>query len=373
MMKGVYSNISCLKKPKYGAVPVVPYSVLDSVQYQCAWSSSGIVKKLAGIQAAMRNRRESPKTGTRSSRQIFRDSRGVFVSTFAATRPQIGLGYRAPLLGGEPGTAQTIKVMRHLVDSALSDSSFVRLTRDVVRSVPAYDEAGELEAVFNFVSQHIRYTKDPLTKETLYPPQELLKIQAGDCDDISMLMSAMALALGYPARLITVAANDSDPNEFSHVYAEVELPVGSNNWIAMDAARPGAQFGVQPPVYFRKRAWSLIDNSYQDLNGATRMRGLGSYGPVRGLGDDVDWTAILTAGLQQIPQDIAVASGQSSALRSPYGTVSTGPYASYATPYTPGYGVPQSGYTAGASLTASPWVLPALIGLAAIFLMRGRG
>ena len=285
-------------------------------------------------------------------------------------REQIGLGYRAPLRSSTAGTVQTIRVMRQLIDRSLSDASFVRFTRDVVRNVAAHDELGELEAIYNWALSNIRFTKDPLTKETLFPPQELLKIRAGDCDDFSMLLSAMALALGYPARLITVAANGMEPGEFSHVYSEVEFPPASGSWIPMDAARAGASFGKEPEVFFRKRAWSLIDDSFQDLQGNTRMRGLGSYGPVRGLGDDgIDWSSIITAGIQQIPQDIAVASGQSSSLRSPYGTVATGPYASFQTPYTPGALVPGAGYTA--SVSATPWLWPVMIGLAAILLLKG--
>src|SRR5271165_713849 len=161
--------------------------------------------------------------------------------------------YRAPLLSGEGGTTQTIQVMRQLIDQAMSDANFVRFVVDLVRSVPAYDEMAEAQAVYNWVRSNIRYTKDPVTKEKLYPPQELLKIRAGDCDDISMLLGAMMIALGYPARLVTVAANPTDPNEFSHVYAEAEIPPGSGQWVALDAARPGARFGVEPPSYFRKR------------------------------------------------------------------------------------------------------------------------
>src|SRR5271156_4639662 len=184
------------------------------------------------------------------------------------------IGYRMPLSGGDGGTVQTIQVMRRLIDQALSDASFIRFAVDVVRTVPAHDETSEVAAIFGWVQQNIRYTKDPVTKEKLYPPQELLKIGAGDCDDTSMLLSALALALGYPARLITVSANPDSPNEFSHVYAEVECPPGSGQWIAVDTARPDSQFGLSPERYFRKRAWSLVDSSYQDLsrlNGYTRL------------------------------------------------------------------------------------------------------
>ena len=288
--------------------------------------------------------------------------------------PSLGLAYRVPLLAGESGTAQTIQLMRELVDSALVDAKFVRTAVDIVRSAPAYDEYAEVQALYNWVISHIRFTKDPVTKEKLIPPPELLKIRAGDCDDISMLLGAFAMAVGYNARLITVSANASSPDEFSHVYVEVEVPVGSGQWTPLDAARPDAQFGVEPPVYYRKRAWSLVDDSHQDLSGPRsfvhanvgRVAGLGSYGNVRGMGD-IDWGDILETSLKQAPTIISAATGR---------TGSTTPYGSFTTPYTPGYGIPPAGYQTQPSLSAmgflsSPWMWLAL-GVGAVVLLKGR-
>lgn len=211
------------------------------------------------------------------------------------------IGYRENLAGGDHGTIQTIRVMRQLIDQAQSDPEFIRFAVDLVRDLPAHDEASEVSRIYEFVHSRIRYTKDPVTKEKLYPPIELLKIGAGDCDDTSMLICALALALGYPARLITVSANGDAPNEFSHVYPEVELPAGSGNWLAMDVARPGAQLGLSPEVYFRKRAWSLTDNSHTDLNGCSRLSGYTRLGQMD--------TSLISQALAETPQLIAVSEG----------------------------------------------------------------
>lgn len=280
------------------------------------------------------------------------------------------LGYRAPLLDGERGTAQTVRLMRQLVDEAQADPEFVRFAVDLVRNIPAYDEYGEVSALFQWVQSAIRYTKDPFSKEKLYPPKELLKIRAGDCDDMSMLLGALALALGYPARLITLGANPNAPNEFSHVYVEVEVPAGSGQWVPLDAARPGSAFGRQPETWTRKRAWSLVDDSYQDLKGCTRLQGLGSY--LGDLGQDgIDWGSILSQSISETPQIIAATQGMPTS-RTAQGTVTTGsPYASFMTPYTPGYALPAGGYPStipGASSmlfsSALPWILMAVVGIA---------
>jgi hypothetical protein len=290
----------------------------------------------------------------------------IFLGNLPTSQP-FAPGYRAPLLGGEAGTAQTIALMRQLIDQALADAEFVRLTVDIVRSVPAYDDLGEAESLYNWVKSHIRYTKDPVTKEKLYPPTELLKIRAGDCDDISMLLGAMLLALGYPARLITISANPDDPSEFSHVYVEGEIPPGSGQWVPLDAARPNSKFGEEPPIYFRKRAWSLVDDAYQDLSGTTRLRGLGNY-----MGDGLDWSQIVNQSIQEIPQIMAVATQQPTAIKTAAGSVATGsPYASFATPYTPGYGLTPAGYASVPVTTSLGQIWPWLLGGALLLMAFG--
>ena len=77
---------------------------------------------------------------------------------------------------------------------------------------------------------------------------------------------ALLMAVGYPARLMTVAANG---DEFSHVYVEGQI---NGQWIPMDPARSDSQFGVAPPAYTRARWWSLSDSSQGDLPGL-----LGNY------------------------------------------------------------------------------------------------
>lgn len=301
---------------------------------------------------------------------------------------------RAPLMGGDAGVSQTVDVMRSLIDQSMADAQFLRLASDIVRRVASYDDLGEAQAIYSWVKSHIRFTKDPLTKETLFPPMELLKRGAGDCDDISMLMAALDMAVGLPARLVTVAGNPNSPEQFSHVYVEVEAPVGSDNWVPQDAARAGARFGQEPPHYFRKKAWSLSENYSQDLSGYTqvhemdwpgRRHGLGSYGKTGafpwlggrfqpdttglGQGSDVDenaqsgaYTGILSQVIQEVPAIIGVSSGAGVSTTTQGGTTAVGPtnpYASFATQYTPGYGIPGAGYAIESSVATNPllWIL----------------
>jgi hypothetical protein len=293
------------------------------------------------------------------------------------------VGYRAPLQAGDAGTEQTIKLMRQLVDEDLANSRFVNFARSLVAHVPAHDEYSEVEAVYDWVHSNIRFVKDPVTKEVLVPPSEILKSRQDDCDGISMLLGALYLAIGYNARLVTVAANNQAPDEFSHVYIEVEVPPGSDNWIAADAARAGAQFGEHPPQYYRRRAWSLTDDSFQDLG---RLRGALGYIRYRTLGyghhlgqDDgggFDWSSIIQTGIQETPTIIAEATQQPVRVTGPGGTFqTTSPYGSFYTPYTPGYGLNQAGYPYSSSVgigATSMWPMLLIGGVVVVALMMRK-
>jgi len=218
------------------------------------------------------------------------------------------------LSGGDTGTEQTIAAIRNLVDEALRDPYVRQAAGWIVRSVPAYKDAAEVRAVYEWVKSRIRFTKDPIGKETLSSARWVLTHGFGDCDDINaVLLPSLLGALGYPTQLVTVSLNPNDAGAFSHVYAEVFV---GGRWIPLDAARPGATFGSAPTNHFRKRVWSLTDASYQD------MRGLN--GDFRPLG--FDWGSFIDRVSQSVTNIVT-------ALRTPPQYLPT--YTQTTSPYYP--------------------------------------
>jgi len=194
-----------------------------------------------------------------------------------------GLLYATPLLGGDAGPSQTISMLRALVDDAWKDPFVNRTAIEIVRNagVQPFDSWGQIRAVYNWVKTNFYFVNDPVMKEALRPTRELLELLAGDCDDINAnVLPALLGTIGYETRLVTIAADPNAPDTFSHVYAEV---FQDGNWIPLDAARPGATFGVAPPHFFRRAWWSLTDDSHGDYSedaptmaGGSHLRGLGS-------------------------------------------------------------------------------------------------
>lgn len=253
--------------------------------------------------------------------------------------------YSTPLLSGDVGTEQTIEIIRELVNDALKDPRIVRTARDMVRGVAEYDEMGELAAVFNGVRARVAYRKDPVGNETLSPAADILESGAGDCDDLNgVLLPSLLGALGYPTRLVTIAASPYS-EDFSHIYCKALV---QGQWIPLDAARPGTSFASAPFTNGRVRVWSLTDGSFEDFSPAS---GLGGYG----MGDAQDvqnWINFAASTAQNVVR---------AARGTPLPAASSGPvygYTNYAAAQQP----------AGAAQDMTPLIV---IGVIAVFLFMG--
>jgi hypothetical protein len=223
----------------------------------------------------------------------------------------IGPLYSAPLLGGDDGTAQTVSLLRSLIDDAWKDSFINRTAIDIIRNagVAQYDEGSQAHAIYNWVRGNFYFVNDPVSKEALRPTRDLLQLGAGDCDDFVNVMAALVGSIGIPVQVVTIAADPNFPGEFSHIYAETFL---DGAWVPLDAARPGAQFGLAPQISYRpRRHWLLTDDSYYDEEVAPTFSGVGrGLGRYHELGQDgIDWNQLLQTGIQQAAPIIRVAAG----------------------------------------------------------------
>jgi hypothetical protein len=100
------------------------------------------------------------------------------------------------------------------------------------RGVRPKNYLGELEALFEWVQRHVRYTKDPHRVEVLHSPRRMLELRAGDCDDMTILLGAMLEAIGHPVRLVLTGPDPARPLLFSHIYLEA---LCQGRWIPLDS------------------------------------------------------------------------------------------------------------------------------------------
>lgn len=155
---------------------------------------------------------------------------------------------RAP--AGRAGPHHTLRMMRQLINEYKKQVEIIDTAIQVVFLVPEKDEMSEIDALFNFVRDNIRYTRDVHGVETLANPAITLQRKVGDCDDKTTLFATLAEAIGYPTQLVMAGYYGS--RDFEHVYCRV---LTSQGWLDADTTEK-FPLGFAPPgasVFFAER------------------------------------------------------------------------------------------------------------------------
>jgi hypothetical protein len=291
-----------------------------------------------------------------------------------------------PIAPGDAGIVQTVRVIRKLVDDGVKDPTVNALAIQIARTVPRFDRMALAQALYEWVLENIWFVDDPVAKETVRPAAVVLRVGGGDCDDINgVLLPSLLGTVGIPSRLVTVASDPRDPSQFSHIYAEADI---DGAWMPIDAARPGAQFGLEPSNWARKRWWSLDNDSYEDaaspdhIPGAAEsdpstLFGLNGYVSLARLGQDDATSEELAASTDIAAGTVGIADIIAASKGSPYGSFSSPTsYSQFGIPSSgvaavPSMGLPAGSVLPGSSVSASltgmmPWILLLIGGAIAI-------
>jgi transglutaminase-like putative cysteine protease len=166
-------------------------------------------------------------------------------SRFVVPRIQI---YRVPK--GTRGTLVTARLIAQMIRDGAKDFYVRQKAIQIFRmcGVRPKNRFGEVCALFDWVRRNIRYTRDIFRVELLHSPRRMLELQAGDCDDMTILLGAMLMATGHPVRLVLAGFRPNKPHGYSHIYPEVNV---RGRWVAMDATveRP---IGWAPPALWKR-------------------------------------------------------------------------------------------------------------------------
>jgi len=252
--------------------------------------------------------------------------------------------------------------MRRQIDLGVTDPQLRALVIRILSEsgAPQHDPLREAAAIYAWVHAHLRFVDDPIDsygdpKETISPAIDVLKFGGGDCDDFTVLISTLLQISGKLTHIVTVASDPRDPSQFTHVYPEVNI---DGEWIPVDAARPGAQFGVAPLRVYRRKVWGetgMLEGLGRVAQQRFSLSGYAQLRPLRKLpiGDVTaqDVTSVITAAGQAAASDILATEAAPTNI---YGTVNTGLPATATPLYSAGYpGIsPYAGYSSTAMVTS---------------------
>lgn len=122
-----------------------------------------------------------------------------------------------------------------------------RAVREAARPLATItDPLERARALQRWIRDRVRYVGDPGGREELADCATILGRMHDDCDGKARLFVAMALALGYEARIRPVFRGE----EFKHVQAEVRWPgsiaiplAGPDGWIPVELILEGVELG----------------------------------------------------------------------------------------------------------------------------------
>lgn len=151
---------------------------------------------------------------------------------------------------GKPGTLTVANIIAKLIAAGAKDFRVRQKAIAIFReqAIPAKDRWGEVCALFDWVRRHVRYTRDIYRVELLHTARRMLELQAGDCDDMTILLGSMLKSTGHPVRIALVGFRRNRPHLYSHIYPEVLV---GGRWVALDATMP-RPIGWAPPALWKR-------------------------------------------------------------------------------------------------------------------------
>jgi transglutaminase-like putative cysteine protease len=143
---------------------------------------------------------------------------------------------------GVAGIKATLDLMVKLSQAGRKSWPVRSLAESLVRDLPQKSWIEEARAIQHFVRDQIRYTMDVRGTETVATPDQTLARGVGDCDDKSLLASALLESIGHPTRFVAIGKT---PGNFVHVLVETRV---ANRWIPVETTEP-VELGWYPAGY----------------------------------------------------------------------------------------------------------------------------
>ena len=158
---------------------------------------------------------------------------------------------------GDQAIYNTVSKMKEIINTSSRNAYVREWAKKILSRIKVNDKRAEAGAVYEFVRDYVRYTKDPLGYEYITTPPTLLEDirlyqegqgdrPVGDCDDMTTLSLSLYKAIGFPVAIKVVSFT---PNKkFGHVYGMVRV---GTEWIAIDCVRPDQDMGWESKGHTR--------------------------------------------------------------------------------------------------------------------------
>jgi transglutaminase-like putative cysteine protease len=109
----------------------------------------------------------------------------------------------------------------------------------------------QAKALYYFVRDNIEYVGDPVAKEYIEEPIEVLQSAGGDCESGALALAALEESIGIDAEIVLIPG---------HAYLRIKLPKALNkykldgDWVYLDWTCNNCEFGEIPYQNVNKKA-----------------------------------------------------------------------------------------------------------------------
>jgi hypothetical protein len=140
-----------------------------------------------------------------------------------------------------------IQYLANLVEEGSQDASVREFTINLLNSkgVKSYDTEGEIRAIYEFARDKITYRRHVLCRDSFTTAARTLQLMSADCDQATVLTTAMAVSVGIPVGFRLVSSDINRP--FHHIYGIAGVPPHApTKWIPMDTTQKKFNLGDEP-------------------------------------------------------------------------------------------------------------------------------
>lgn len=158
---------------------------------------------------------------------------------------------------GDTAIFNTVNKMKSIIQQSSRNPYVREWAKNIVSRIEVNDKLGEARAIFDFVRDNLRYTKDPYGFEYITTPPVILEdirlSQAGkgarpvgDCDDCTVLSLSLLKSIGFNVAIKVVSFHEN--RRFGHVYGLVQM---GHEWVPVDCVRPDRELGWESQGHTR--------------------------------------------------------------------------------------------------------------------------
>jgi transglutaminase-like putative cysteine protease len=124
-----------------------------------------------------------------------------------------------------------------------SDPVIKQIATTIASSSCSQSRICQAKALYYFVRDNIEYVSDPVAKEYIESPGELLQTKGGDCESGTLLLAALEESIGLDSEIVLIPG---------HAYLRIKLSEALNkykidrDWVYLDWTCNGCDFGELP-------------------------------------------------------------------------------------------------------------------------------